>query len=170
MNLTKKQELTVLTIHETMRRIVDMWKNNYDDRLRSRYFYIATINIKSGYSTPKAMSRDWETTEDHVFTPQFIGRFILDNPEAYLGEDSFETFKKLWIWASTVMTVTKEENTALRGQTTNSDGVYTLDCSMADKYENIGVTKFYKKNVGYVNGFPFVILPELLEYEKQFIV
>ena len=168
MKLTKKQETTIETVFEVLNSCIHLWKKGFDDRLITRIFYVAVINIHSGYSSPNAMSGEWETTEDHVFTPQFIARYLLDNANKYLND--FVLFRELFIWSSTVITVTKVENNLLKGQTKNKDDVFSITCLMNEKYKKVGIDKLYKESVGYVEGFPLEIWPGILEYEKQYLV
>jgi hypothetical protein len=110
------------------------------------------------------------TTDDHFAVPQWIGRFIMDNGDVYLSD--FEKFKKIYIFASQTIKVTKEENIKLSSQTSiiaEIDGIKTfIEISIKDKYHKAGILLWSDKE-GYVDKFPIDIPQEILDYEEQFL-
>lgn len=156
-----------------MSSLLESWKNNDPDlcrRLPTRIFYEAVGNTKTGYKSQNATNNPSMTTDDHFAMPQWIGRFIMDNGDVYLSD--FEKFKKICIFASQTIKVTKEENKKLSLQTPiikEIDGINTfIEISMKDKYHKAGILLWCDKD-GYVDEFPIDIPQEILDYEEQFL-
>jgi hypothetical protein len=122
-----------------------------------------------------AMNNSSERTDDHCFSPQFVGRFVMDNADVYLID--YDKFREVFIASCTKIKVTKSENRRLQQLTENRRGeVYKVFIPTNEKYEHLGI-KLYKRpenKVRWTDAQPtdekVTFLPQLLDYEKQFIV
>lgn len=115
-------------------------------------------------------------TKDHAFTPQLFGRLVMDNPDIYLAdtEESRLRFNKLFLISATVIFVTSEENTILRGQTHNNGDTFQLETHTHLKYKTAGIKLLEKlDNETWKNAKPIsnilTVPKELTEYEKQYL-
>lgn len=115
-------------------------------------------------------------TKDHAFTPQLFGRLVMDNPDIYLAdtEESRLRFNKLFLISATVIFVTSEENTILRGQTHNNGDTFQLETHTHLKYKAAGIKLLEKlDNETWKNAKPIsnilTVPKELTEYEKQYL-
>ena len=167
---------------------VEAWKNGNKDFIRciSRIYYINVFDCGlfnyTGLVSEQALSFPKESTYDHCFRPQLIGRMIMDNPEKYLS--SYETFEKLFFISCMVVKVTKDENRLLSLQTDNRSNEYKILTPTNLLYETVGI-ELYKKveNNQYLHvGFDIPLncseedmeeyqelFNDLLEYEKKFM-
>ena len=116
-------------------------------------------------------------TKDHAFTPQFFGRLTLDNPKIFLAntQESKEAFDELMYLASTIIWVTAEENTLLRGQTHNDGKTFSLECPTHLKYNKLGIKLLEKKdNETWKDAKPIsniLNVPDILtQYEKKYLI
>ena len=115
-------------------------------------------------------------TKDHAFTPQLFGRLVMDNPDIYLAdtEESRLRFNKLFLISATVIFVTSEENTILRGQTHNSGDTFQLETHTHLKYKAAGIKLLEKRdNETWKNAKPIsnilTVPKELTEYETRYL-
>ena len=115
-----------------------------------------------------------KTTHDHCYSPQFIGRMILDNQDTYLND--YEKFKSTFWYACRTIVVTAKENENLSFLTSNTDEGYTVKVPTNLKYKHLGIS-LYKREEGkihwkYARPIDTNVLDvpeELLEYEKKFL-
>ena len=137
--------------------------NEYDGSAYERVFYDTKADIPSGWVSKKYMNTDNKkkyTTNDHMMKPQFGGKFLMDNPDIWLG--SFEKFLEWSMRFSLVIPVTKEENNKLR--------VETMCIPLEETYASAGIQLFEEDGVGYYATpyDPFKDLPEIFkEYQKE---
>ena len=168
MKFSALREKKIKTAFDVMKAALSLWQNDpeVDKRLISRIFYDQGFKIASGYISHSAMTPGIKTTEDHCFSPCFLGYVVMDMPEIFLTDKNI--FRNFSIFGATTITVTPDENNRLRDQ--SYKGSLKLTCSMKDKYVVEGI-QLYEKGVGYVEGdFPLEVWPEVLEYEKQYLV
>ena len=99
----------------------------------------------------------------------------MDNAEVYLMD--YDKFREVFISSCTKIKVTKSENRRLQQLTENKRGeMYKVFVPTDKKYEHLGI-KLYKRpenKVRWTDAQPtdenVTFLPQLLDYEKQFIV
>ena len=167
---------------------IEAWKNGNKDFIRciSRIYYINVFDTGvfnyTGLVSEQALSFPKESTYDHCFRPQLIGRMIMDNPEKYLSD--YETFEKLFFLSCMVVKVTKDENRLLSLQTDNRSKEYKILTPTNRLYETVGIELY--KDIGknhYLHvGFDISLncseedmeeyqelFNDLLEYEKKFM-
>jgi len=168
------REQALHTIFGLMRSVLEQWKNNDEKlnrRLITRCYYEAVVNKSTGFVSREAMEPNAKTTDDHFATPQWIGRFIMDEGDIYLKD--FEKFKEITEFVSQTIKVTKKENTKLAKQSSvisEIDGKNVfIETSLQDKYKEAGIFPLYHKKNGFVHYFPIDFPPDLLEYEKKFL-
>ena len=144
----------------------------------TRLYYISVFDCAQvnhlGLISEEALNNPKERTHDHCLSPQFIGRMIMDNPDKYLSE--YSVFEQMfWLSCSTI-TVTKSENKQLSMLTENNGFDYKVFVPTNLKYNHLGI-QLYKKQTG--KTWKSAVLedhnlipapPELLEYEKSFLV
>ena len=113
---------------------------------------------------------------DHCFSPQFMGRFVMDNADIYLTD--YEKFRSLFIVALTTIQVTDKQNTLLRSLTKNRNGVFKIKKATHKKYNHLGINLYRKEdNQSWDKSIPtdnilseIIYVPqELIEYEKQYL-
>jgi len=170
------EEKRLNTAFLIMGSMLEKWKNNdpsIDRRYITRCYYEAVGKKSTGWVSKKAMEPNAKTTHDHFATPQWIGRFIMDEGDIYLKD--FEKFKEITEFASQTIKVTKKENTELAKQSSvisEIDGKNVfIETSLQDKYEEAKIFPLYhkKSGIGFVFDFPIDFPPGLLEYEKKFL-
>ena len=164
---------------------IKWWNEEKDDkdvaRAITRPFYdlVHSCSIPTGLITEKAfMNRKndptYICTKDHIFRPQFICRYILDNHEKF---KDFSVFRKWVIMSCSTTLVTKEENADLRVSGTRNKGEdYVLLSSTDQQYRKIGLKLFshsYHRSWDdrtIVEESNLISPPkELLEYEVPFL-
>lgn len=139
--------------------------DEYDGSAYERIFYDTKADISSGWVSKKYMNTDdkkKDCTKDHMMKPQFGGKFLMDNPDIWLG--SFEKFLEWSMRFSMVISVTKEENTRLR--------VDTNYIPLEETYAYAGIQLFENGGVGYgaTPYDPFKDLPEIFKkYQKEYL-
>lgn len=155
----------------------DQWKREI-----SRDFYLAVFDSgnpnPSGYISENAyvnkMNKQ-KTVHDHCFSPQFIGRMVMDNADIYLSD--YQKFKQVFWYACTTIVVTQKENELLSYLTDNNNDGLKIKVPTNKKYEHLGI-KLYKRDEGRIHwkyskptNKSFIEVPqELLEYEKQYLI
>lgn len=163
-----------------------LWKLYPNDKdvlrgvTRPYYDLVHSLSIPSGFITIKALEEKrndskWILCKDHCYSPQFIARMIMDNPEIYL--EDYEKFKKLFYIACTTIDITPEENRALSLLTSNRGNGYKIYVPTDKKYQHLNI-QLVKRNYGPKWSFKpadsvsnYIQTPqELLDYEKQFLV
>jgi hypothetical protein len=165
------------TTFNSLRANVHNWGKPQFSRPITRMYYMGvqscgdTVN-HLGLISEQALNQPNERTKDHCFSPQFIGRMIMDNADKYLSD--YDIFENLfWLSCSTI-TVTKGENKRLSMLTENNRD-YKVHIPTNLKYKHLGI-KLYQKNGRYWKNaveYDDNILPaptDLLQYEKRFLV
>jgi hypothetical protein len=152
------------------------------DRAISRDFYLGVFDSgnpnPSGYISEEAFVNKMsnkKTVYDHCYSPQFIGRMIMDNQEIYLTD--YEKFKEVFWYACRTIIVTQKENESLSYLTTNDKDGFKVHVPTNMKYNHLGIN-LYEREQGkvhwkYVLPLPTNVLDvpeELLEYEKRYLV
>jgi hypothetical protein len=166
---------------------LDLWRSKPNNknviRVITRKYYISVhdASIPSGLITLKALEKKketpkWNQCRDHCYSPQFIGRMIMDNPETYL--DSYEKFKEIFYISCTTIDITSEENRALSKLTSNLKGKeFKIFVPTDKKYQHLNIQLverkqgrgWYHKPTNSVSNY--IKTPqELLDYEKQFLI
>lgn len=139
--------------------------DEHDGSPYERVFYDTIAKISSGWVSKEYMNTDNKkkyTTKDHMMKPQFGGKFLMDNPELWLG--SFEKFLEWAMIFSMVISVTKKENIKLRDETKH--------LPLEETYASLGIQLFENNGVGYnaTPYDPFKKLPKIFkEYQKEFL-
>ena len=165
---------------------IDEWNSNKDckDHVRaithSFYNTVHSLSIPSGLISENAVKKkneepEWALTKDHCYSPQFVGRMIMDNADLYFS--NYELYRQLFLTACTTIIITPEENRALSFLTSNRNNEFVIKAHTDVKYkrENIKLLKkesgpkWYTKPMDSVDNY--IQTPvELLEYETQFLV
>jgi hypothetical protein len=152
------------------------------DRAISRDFYLGVFDSgnpnPSGYISENAyinkMNKS-KTVHDHCFSPQFIGRMIMDNSDLYLVD--YEKFKEVFWYACTTVVVTQKENESLSYLTLNDKDGLRIKVPTDQKYSHLGI-KLYKREEGKIHwkyarptyNSIIEVPQELLDYEKQYLI
>jgi|TARA_B110001454_G_C12583368_1_gene377059 hypothetical protein len=137
----------------------------FDGKVYERLYYDTIASIPSNWVSKNYLNTDDKkkyTTKDHMMKPQFGGKFLMDNPDIWLG--SFEKFLEWSMRFSMVISVTKEENTRLR--------VDTNYIPLEETYAYAGIQLFENGGVGYgaTPYDPFKDLPEIFKkYQKEYL-
>ena len=114
---------------------------------------------------------------DHVTTPQFLLRFLVDcKPDIFnYSKEGFNEFLYWFELATSVIEVTNPENTLVRQFTKFRNGNYQIFESSDKKYKKAGI-KLCERPVGvtsWIKSIPtnrvFVFRDEFLDYEREFI-
>ena len=170
----------------TMKANVKRWfaKRNNKDRVRSitHGFYntVHSLSVPSGLISFEAVNKkrqepEWALCKDHCYSPQFIGRMIMDNSDKYLND--YDLYRQLFIMACTTIIVTPEENRSLSFLTSNRDNDFKIYAHTDKKYQHLNIqllekaegTKWYMKDMKPASNY-IDVPKELLEYETQFLV
>lgn len=134
---------------------IKWWNDEKSDkdvaRAITRPFYdlIHSCSIPTGLITENAfMGRmndpKYICTKDHIFRPQFVCRYILDNHKMF---KDFAVFREWVIMCCSTTLVTKEENADLRISGTNNRGEdYVLLSSTDNQYNKIDLKLFSHSN------------------------
>jgi hypothetical protein len=169
-----------------MKANVERWfaKRNDKDRVRSitHGFYntVHSLSVPSGLISVEAVNKkkqepEWALCKDHCYSPQFIGRMIMDNSDKYLND--YNLYRKLFIMTCTTIIVTPEENRRLSLLTCNRNNDFKIYAHTDKKYEHLNIqlvekaegVKWYMKDMKPSSNY--IETPnEILEYEKQFLV
>jgi len=176
----RKLEIYCQATFNALKSNLDLWDENDPDvvRIITRQYYEGVFSCQygdTGLISEDAMNNSSERTDDHCFSPQFVGRFVMDNADVYLID--YDKFREVFISSCTKIKVTKSENRRLQQLTENRRGeVYKVFVPTDKKYEHLGI-KLYKRpenKVRWTDAQPtdekVTFLPQLLDYEKQFIV
>ena len=137
----------------------------FDGKVYERLYYDTIASIPSNWVSKNYLNTDDKkkyTTKDHMMKPQFGGKFLMDNPDIWLG--SFEKFLEWAMIFSMVISVTKKENTKLRDE--------TKYLPLEETYASLGIKLFEENGAGYnaTPYDPFKALPEIFkEYHKEFL-
>ncbi len=162
-----------------------MWKSRPDDKdvlrgvVRPYYDLVHSLSIPTGYITTRALGEKrndkyWVICKDHCYSPQFIGRMIMDNSEIYL--EDYEKFKEIFYISCTTIDITPEENRKLSQLTSNRNDGFKIYVPTDKKYQHLNIelvernygTAWYNKPANPVSNY--IQTPqELLNYEKQFL-
>ena len=160
--------------------ILEDWDTNDEDvvRITTRIYYEGVFSCglgDTGLISKNALNDPSNRTDDHCFSPQFVGRYIMDNPHIYLTD--YNKFDEIFVKSCTKIKVTKKENKQLSQFTINKRGQpYQVLVPTDKKYERLGI-ELYKRpdgktrwNTSQPTQNKVNYLQELLEYEKNFIV
>ena len=165
---------------------VDEWfmRRNCKDTVRaithSFYNTVHSLSVPSGLISVEAVEKkkqepEWALCKDHCYSPQFIGRMIMDNSDKYLN--NYDLYRKLFIMACTTIIVTPEENRSLSFLTSNRDNDFKIYAHTDRKYQHLNIqllekaqgAKWYMKHMK--SSSNYIETPkELIEYETQFLV
>jgi hypothetical protein len=146
----------------------------------SFYNTVHSLSIPSGLISVEAVEKkklepEWALCKDHCYSPQFIGRMIMDNSDKYLSD--YDLYEKLFIMACTTIIITPEQNRSLSFLTSNRNSDFKIYAHTDKKYQHLNIqlvkkmngTKWYEKDVQPASNY--IETPkELLEYETQFLV
>lgn len=151
-------------------------------RVVTHAFYntVHSLSVPSGLISVEAVEKkkiepEWSLCKDHCYSPQFIGRMIMDNSDKYLND--YDLYRKLFIMACTTIIVTPEQNRSLSFLTSNKGNDFKIYAHTDKKYQHLNIqlvekmngTKWYEKDMKPANNY--IETPkELLEYETQFLV
>ena len=173
----------------------DFYPEKYDEddkdwkRLRSRRLYdpvFHATNTHTGFISQASIDKRIENKKnnkkhqpcyDHVTTPQFLLRFLVDcKPDIFnISKEGFNEFLYWFELATSVIEVTNPENTLVRQFTKFRNGNYQIFESSDKKYKKAGI-KLCERPVGvtsWIKSIPtnrvFVFRDEFLDYEREFI-
>lgn len=161
---------------DLMKNKLERWKAGLISKEGMRHicrcYYESIGSQRTGWSSINSTLPDAKNCYDHVFIPQFIGRMIMDLGDVYLTD--WEKYKELCKFACMTIKVTKTENNKLSKQTPTimnlGDGYTFLQCSIQNKYDELGITLWNKEKGTYeMDGFPITVPQEILDYEAQFL-
>ena len=123
--------------------------------------------------------KERKIVRDHYLSPQFIARFILDNQEIYLSD--YSKFKKMFYISCGIVIVTQDENDRLAQLTKSNEdsNKFKVLIPTNKKYDHVGIKLLhYKEKSGHwknrtytpVSNDTLYYPPEIIEYEKRFLV
>ena len=155
-------------------------KNTVRATTHSFYNTVHSLSIPSGLISVNAVKKknkepEWALTKDHCYSPQFVGRMIMDNSDLYFS--NYELYRQLFLTACTTIIITPEENRALSFLTSNRNNEFVIKAHTDVKYKKQNIQllrralgpKWYTKPMDSVDNY--IETPvELLEYETQFLV
>ena len=173
------------------------WNNKDSKRCLSKCFYdpvFHATNTHTGFISqgsidarikydlnPKfdkgGKKKPFQPCYDHVTTPQFLLRFLVDcKPDIFnISKEGFNEFLYWFELATSVIEVTNPENTLVRQFTKFRNGNYQIFESSDKKYKKAGI-KLCERPVGvtsWIKSIPtnrvFVFRDEFLDYEREFI-
>jgi len=165
---------------------LDQWRSDPNNknviRVVTRKYYISVhdVSIPSGLITVKALEKKkqnpkWNLCRDHCYSPQFVGRMIMDNPDIYLN--NYEKFREIFYTSCTTIDITPEENRELSHLTSNKKGKeFKIFVPTDKKYQHLDIQlikrnygrNWYHKPADSISNY--IQTPqELLDYEKQFL-
>jgi hypothetical protein len=165
---------------------VDEWfiNRNCKDTVRaithSFYNTVHSLSVPSGLISVEAVKKkklepEWALCKDHCYSPQFIGRMIMDNSDKYLND--YDLYRKLFVMACTTIIVIPEENRSLSFLTSNRNNEFKIYAHTDKKYQHLNIKLLEKANGSewYVKDMKpasnYIETPkELIEYETQFLV
>ena len=149
----------------------DHIKNN---KAYQRYLNDEMTSAERHAFEKRLQDRTYIPTKDHIFRPQFVCRYMLDNSKKF---KKYSIFREWMIMCCSTTLVTKEENANLRICGTNNRGEdYVLLSSTDKQYSKIGLELFshsYHRSWNdrtIVEASNLISPPEeLLEYEVPFL-
>tara|TARA_R110000796_G_scaffold239883_1_gene360708 strand:+ start:1064 stop:1714 length:651 start_codon:yes stop_codon:yes gene_type:complete len=189
-NLTSRQAKNFLTSWNDIRSnrncpyLGDRWYDMESRRPMSRDFYEHLLNKPSGFMTKAAkdilndplldkQEKAKLTTADHVLSGQTWGTFVVAR-YTEVFEDDFPKYVGECLTASQTVISTVEENNRFKEYTVNdktTGGTLRLRVPTEKRYEAAGINKLWNKNIGYyVEGFPFELSEEYLDFEKEYLL
>ena len=176
----RKLEIYCKATFNALKSNLELWDPNDPDvvRIITRQYYEGVFSCQygdTGLISEEALNNPSERTDDHCFSPQFVGRFVMDNADVYLTD--YDKFREVFIASCTKIKVTKSENRKLQQLTENKRGKqYKVFVPTVKKYEHLGI-KLYKRpenKTRWIDAQPtdekITYLAELLEYERKFLV
>lgn len=152
------------------------------NRAITRDFYLGVFD--SGTPNPSGLisedayvhkMNNGKVTMDHCFSPQFIGRMVMDNREIYLND--YDKFKDIFWHSCKTIIVTPQENIKLSRLTSHTDDGYKVLVPTHMKYKHLNI-KLYQRPNGKtawkysqpIGSNILEVIPELVEYEKNYLV
>ena len=162
----------------------DAWEKGLSKRPTTRDIYEHTAVIPSQYVTPEALKiindkmldpeqKTKFVTNDHLFSPQTMSYFVLDNWHEIFSENLDLFFKEMKMWSTTILTTVKENNILKKFTVNNKEtgNRIKLKVKTQDRYKAAGITKLWAKDEGrYVDGFPFDLSEDFLKYEEDYLL
>jgi hypothetical protein len=140
-----------------------IWDKNPDMRspiTRIYYDLVWCCNTtnRSGLISKDAL-REGKSTQDHIYSPQFIARMIMDNRDYFLKD--MDVFMETFYESCKTIVVTPSENMRLRN--------LTLRVPMKKKYREAGIELLNKQTGKEVTNL--IKVPKVWEqFEKQYLV
>mgnify|MGYP000154871646 CR=1 FL=1 len=155
-------------------------KNTVRATTHSFYNTVHSLSIPSGLISVEAVEKkkrepEWALCKDHCYSPQFVGRMIMDNSDKYLN--NYNLYRELFIMACTTIIVTPEENRRLSLLTSNRNNDFKIYSHTDQKYRHLNIQllekaeglKWYNKDMKPASNY--IETPsELIEYETQFLI
>ena len=161
----------------------DNWATGNHDIQRAVTKIYYDLVFSSGYNrtgliSDAAFDRKMDklkVVDDHVFSPQFVGRMMMDMGDVYLND--YDQFEQVFGLCRTVITVTSEENSALRQLTSNVNGEFIVLVPTIHKYSSLKIKLRQKTGSKWSTAKPvfesvqsLLNVPDrLTSYETQFI-
>ena len=146
----------------------------------SFYNTVHSLSVPSGLISVEAVEKkkinpQWALCKDHCYSPQFIGRMIMDNPDKYLK--NYSNFESIFWDSCKTILVTQEENLSLAALTDNDGDDYKIYVPTNKKYNHLDINLHFRPNKSgrWSETVPLdtniIDTPkDLLEYERQYIV
>ena len=105
----------------------------------SFYNTVHSLSVPSGLISIEAVEKkkidhSWALCKDHCYSPQFIGRMIMDNSDKYLND--YDLYRKLFIMSCTTIIITPEQNRSLSFLTSNRDNDFKIYEHTDKKYQH----------------------------------
>ena len=126
----------------------------------------------------KGKKKSYQACYDHVTTPQFVARYLVDRKKEIFdySKKGYDEFLYWFEFSTSVIETTNPENTAIRKFTKFRKGKYEIYESSDKKYSKAGLVlcerpdgaKEWSKAVPTDKVFTFN--QDFLDYEKQFLV
>jgi len=164
-----------------LRSNLELYQSGDPDAIRAitRIFYelvFSSGRVQTGLISKGALGLPTPShaCEDHFYSPQFVCRLVMSQPEIYL--DDYDNFENLFYLCRHVIKVTSAENNELSQLTENEDGSFKIYVPTNMKYEHLGIELYekqgnqhWKKSIKRENSV-LHIFKGVLDFEKQFLV
>ena len=87
----RKLEIYCKATFNALKSNLELWDPNDPDvvRIITRQYYEGVFSCQygdTGLISEEALNNPSERTDDHCFSPQFVGRFVMDNADVYLTD------------------------------------------------------------------------------------
>ena len=185
--MSKKDWTKYATVaFEAMKANITLWATGDPDTQRAVTKIYYDLVFSSGYQKTGLVSegavalhkagKGKQNDDDHILSPQFVARMIMDEPQVWLTD--LKKFTQLFGVCRQTILVTSTENHQLRQLTKNDRNTYTVAVPTDKKYAFLNINLMFKvdrkmnsaiqvnqSHIDAILQFP----QELLNYESQFV-